>query len=414
VHAGVLLLRERRYHAGLFIIIVLQLSNSRHTSVRSTTGQIGVCAALLFVVQTALSQTGELHGQASGWAGADHSISTGAQAGLRYLPDLLLEKRLSDGVDAHMELSLNAFATARYREADPPSYDWEVRAYRGWIRLSTEKFEARIGLQKISFGSAMLFRPLMWFDRIDPRDPLQLTDGVYAVLARYYVQNNANFWLWGLYGNNDTKGWELAPTERKAPEYGGRAQSPLWSGEIGVTYHHRRADLNPLISNTTVTDGPAAPEDRLGLDGKWDIGIGVWFEAVLTHQVSDILLARYQRQWTAGADYTFPIGNGLYIATEYFRSERAREPFSSGEGAGFSALSLNYPVGTVDHVSALFYRDWTNHEWYRLLTWERTYDNWSFYLLGFWNPASFQIYHTQAGVNPFAGSGFQIMTVFNH
>jgi hypothetical protein len=375
-------------------------------------GHAGACAALVFAVQTALSQTGDLHGQASGWIGAGRGTSTVAQAGLRYIPDLLLEHMLSDGFNAHVELSLNAYATARYPEAEPPSYEWKARPYRGWIRLSTEKFEARIGLQKINFGSAMLFRPLMWFDRIDPRDPLQLTDGVYAVLARYYFQNNANLWLWGLYGNNDTKGWEITPTERKTPEYGGRAQFPLWSGEIGVTYHHRRADLNSLIFTTT--GGLTAPEDRLGFDGKWDVGIGIWFEAVLIRQGSDILPMRYQRQWTAGADYTFAAGNGLYAATEYFRTESAAGAFSTSEGAGFSALSLNYPVGTVDHVSALFYRDWTNHEWYRLLTWERTYDNWSFYLLGFWNPATIQIYHSQPGANPFAGTGFQIMTVFNH
>lgn len=134
------------------------------------------------------------------------------------------------------------------QKTESASYEGEVKPYRGWIRLSTEKFELRLELQKISFGSAMLFRPLMWIDRIDPRDPLQLTDGVYAVLARYNFLSNANIWLWGLYGNNDTKGWELSPTEKKTLEYGGRAQSPLWTGEFGVTYHHRRADLSALIS----------------------------------------------------------------------------------------------------------------------------------------------------------------------
>jgi len=54
-------------------------------------------------------------------------------------------------------------------------------------------------LQKINFGSATLFRLLMWFDRIDPRDPLKLTDGVYGLLLRYYFHNNTNIWLWGLY-----------------------------------------------------------------------------------------------------------------------------------------------------------------------------------------------------------------------
>ncbi len=364
--------------------------------------------------RTALSQTEDLHGQASGWMSANHDSSTGAVGGLRYIPDLLLGGKISDQFDANMELSLNAFATARYAKDELASYDEEVKPYRGWVRLSTEKFEVRLGLQKINFGSAMIFRPLMWFDRVDPRDPLQLTDGVYAVLARYTFLNNANIWLWDLYGNNDTKGWELTPTEKKTSEYGGRVQLPLWTGELAVTYHHRRADLSSLIPVPIDTSSLIAPEDRLGLDGKWDVGIGVWFEAVLIRQENNFLQMQYQRLWTVGADYTFAAGNGLYAATEYFRSDNPREPFASSVGHEFSALSLSYPIGVVDQVSAMFYRDWNNRDWYRLMTWQRTYDNWSFYLIGFWDPKNIQLYSNQTGANPFAGTGVQIMAVFNH
>lgn len=368
----------------------------------------------LYAVQIAWSQTGELHGQASGWIGANHETSSSFQTGLRYIPDFLLKDKLNDQLDVNIELSLNGFTSARYVRSESASYETQVKPYRGWIRLSTDRFEARVGLQKINFGSATLLRPLMWFDRIDPRDPLQLTDGVYAVLGRYYFQNNANLWLWGLFGNNDTKGWELAPTENKTLEYGGRVQSPLWTGEVGLTYHHRRADLSTLISIPIVTTTLNTPEDRFGLDGKWDIGIGIWFEGVLIHQENDLLRTGYQRQWTIGADYTFAVGNGLNATTEYFRSDNTSAAFVSGEGAGFSVLSVNYPIGVVDQVSAMFYRDWKNREWYRLVSWHRTYDNWIFYLLGFWNPANIQIYQNQAGANPFAGTGFQVMVVFNH
>ena len=65
------------------------------------------------------------------------------------------------------------------------------------------KLHIEPGLQKINFGSATMLRPLMWFDQVDPRDPLQLTDGVWGVLGRYYFLNNANIWLWGLYGNKN-------------------------------------------------------------------------------------------------------------------------------------------------------------------------------------------------------------------
>ncbi len=393
---------------------IITTHDKKERSVLSEFRRISFFALFVCAVQTALSQAEDFHGQASGWIGANHGSSLRSQAGLRYNPDLLLEEKLSDQLDANIELSLTTFTAAQYAERESPLYHGQIKPYRGWIRLSTNKFEVRVGLQKINFGSAMIFRPLMWFDRVDPRDPLQLTDGVYAMLLRYSFLNNANIWLWGLYGNNDTKGWELAPTEKKTSEFGGRVQSPLWSGEIGATYHHRRADVNPVASMPNNSSSLIAPEDRLGLDGKWDIGIGLWFESVLIRQESDLLESRYQRQGTIGADYTFAVGNGLYVATEYFRSDNPSKPFGSAEGTSFSALSVNYPLGVVDQVSAIFYRDWKNQELYRLMTWQRTYDNWSFYLIGFWDPDNIQLYSNQAGTNPFMGTGFQIMVVFNH
>jgi hypothetical protein len=338
----------------------------------------------------------------------------GSQLGLRYIPDFLAERSLGSALDANLELSLNAFGTANYRKNRAASYDSDLKLYRAWFRISTDRFEARIGLQKINFGSALLFRPLMWFDRIDPRDPLQLTDGVYGLLARYTFQDNANIWLWALYGNNDTKGWELAPTEKRTVEYGGRAQSPLWNGEIGFTYHHRRVDPRLLLSLASDIKSPNIPEDRLGLDGKWDIGIGVWFEGALIHEETAMPVTKYQRQWTVGGDYTFAVGNGLYVATEYSGMENPTEPLASANGLRFSGLSVSYPVGILDQASAILYRDWRNREWYRIATWQRKYDNWSFYLLGFWNPETIQIYRSQGQANAFAGKAFQIIVVFNH
>lgn len=372
------------------------------------------CALVLTAVERGYSQSGELHGQASGWLAANPEDLPAAQLGLRYLPDLLLEGMLGDGLNANMELSLNAFATARYGRGQLSSYDENLKLYRAWLRIATDRFEARIGLQKISFGSAMLFRPLMWFDRIDPRDPLQLTDGVYGILTRYYLQNNANVWLWGLYGNNETKGWEVLPTQKNTVEYGGRVQSTLLTGELGFTYHHRRADVSSLVYLEIHPPPSNPPEDRLALDGKWDVGIGVWFEAALIHEATDIPGWKYQRQWTIGADYTFAVGNGLYVASEYYGTENPQVPFASAYGAGFSGFSLSYPIGIVDQLSGILYRDWGNKEWYRIVNWQRKYDNWSFYVLGFWNPETFRVYQGRTGTTAFAGRGFQIMVVYNH
>ena len=226
--------------------------------------------------------------------------------------------------------------------------------------------------------------------------------------------SNANIWLWGLYGNNETKGWETVPTQKKSIEFGGKVQLPFWDGEAGLSYHHREADLSNLPGILTDTAGYSVPENRFALDGKWDIGIGVWFEAVIIHQQTEIPGMKYQRLWTLGADYTFDIGNGLTVLTEYFRDEHPINIFSPVDGIGFSGLSLNYSLGTIDRISAIIYRDWTDQGWYRLLTVQRTYDNWIIYLIGFWNPNNMQLYRIQGGTNPFAGTGLQVMIVFNH
>ena len=68
------------------------------------------------------------------------------------------------------------------------STDFRFKPYRLWLRYSTSHLEIRAGLQKINFGSSNILRPLMWFDKMDFRDPLMLTDGVYALLGRYYFR----------------------------------------------------------------------------------------------------------------------------------------------------------------------------------------------------------------------------------
>ena len=92
-------------------------------------------------------------------------------------------------------------------------------------------------------------------------------------------------------------------------------------------------------------------------------------------------------------------------------SEKA---FGSGEEISFSAVSLNYPLGVIDNLTVMIYYGWENHDWYRFMNWQRTYDNWSLYFIGFWNPDSFQVYQNPEENRSFAGKGIQVMVVFNH
>jgi len=368
---------------------------------------------LIFFIRT-FAQSMHVQGQLSSWTTVNTDKIDNSQIGLRYIPALSLEKTLSDTYTLDTEFSLNTYGSGQFSGWDELETANKLKLYRMWLRIASSQFEARIGLQKINFGSASFLRPLMWFDRMDPRDPLRLTDGVYGLLIRYYFLNNANIWLWGLLGNDEIKGWEFIPSDKKKPELGGRIQLPLYTGEIAVTFHHRKADLKNSIGMTLPVSDEIISENRIGLDGKWDIGIGAWFESSLIHQDLPIQQYQYRRFFNLGFDYTFDVGNGILIMNEFFNIETADKAFGTGEGFSFSILSMNYPLSLLDNVTGILYYDWDNQQWYRFINWQRMYDKWSFYFIGFWNPDRFGIYQNQRETNLFAGKGFQLMMVFNH
>lgn len=377
---------------------------------------------IIFLLTVGISAKGQysyfqdinIKGQLSGWLVPDPANSFKTFTGIRYIPELYAKKELSDKLSLDTEISFNSFGSAMIHSFDSIITDGRIKPYRMWLRLSSRRFELRAGLQKINFGSATFLRPLMWFDRIDPRDPLQLTDGVYALLARYYFQNNANIWLWGLYGNKNTKGWEIIPTENKTIEYGGRFQTPFLTGEVGLTYHHRKGDLAETELPTIMSSTDIFSENRIGFDGKWDLGIGLWFESSISHQDLDISALVFRRSINIGADYTFGLGNGINVMTEFFNYGASEKVFSEAESLNFSIFSLNYPLGLLDRISLMIYYDWENKDWYRFISLNRTYDKWSYYLIGFWNPDKFQIYNNQQDYSFFTGTGLQLMVVYNH
>jgi hypothetical protein len=371
---------------------------------------------LLFLMMPLLNAQDSIFkfkGQVDGYAGLNFAKPVLVQTGARFLPVLSIGKNLNSNLKFDSEISFDSYLDYQYAGSGNEVSDLKIKPYRLWIRLSTDRFELRAGLQKINFGSASALRPLMWFDHLDPRDPLQLTDGVYALLGRYYFQNNANAWLWVLWGNDKTMGWETVPAVRKIPEFGGRMQFPVPKGEIAVSYNHRTANLAGVLSPADIHGASSYPEDKIGLDGKWDIGPGVWAEYSLTHSSPD---SAYFQPWTKlftlGIDYTFSVGNGLYMASEFFRYSSAGEIFNKGINQTFSSLTVNYPIG-INKIGSIIYYNWTDKSWYRFINLQRQSDNWTYYLFLFWNPEKFAIYNNISGNNLFSGKGIQFMAVLN-
>jgi len=234
--------------------------------------------AALFLCAAAAAWAAEIRpsfdyrGQLSFWlAGHDRPTAEGA-AGIRYIPTFSLKQDLGRGSVLDAEAAFNAHASLQGPTFAAAAGSAGFKPYRAWARFATPRFEVRVGLQKINFGSALLLRPLMWFDRLDPNDPLQLTDGVYGLLLKYTFPGDANLWLWGLAGYDETKGWEIVPPRKGGPEWGARAQIPLGPGEAAVTYHHRRLDSARSPLPLPAGEAAAVPEDRIGIDGHRDYG----------------------------------------------------------------------------------------------------------------------------------------------
>ena len=374
---------------------------------------ISLLLSIMLVQLQAQDSIFKFKGQVDGYAGLNFSSPVHYQTGARFLPSLSIGKNFKSNLKFDSEISVDSYLDYHFIGSDNNASDAKIKPYRLWVRLSSDRFELRAGLQKINFGSASMLRPLMWFDHIDPRDPLQLTDGVYGMLGRYYFQNNANAWLWVLWGNDKTKGWETVPSTGKIPEFGGRMQFPVPKGEVAVSYHHRTPDLSAILNPAIIHGTLTYPEDKIGLDGKWDIGPGVWAEYSLTHsRLDSAYFAPWTKLFTLGIDYTFSVGNGLYLASEYFRYSSANEIFNRGTDITFSSLTVNYPVG-INKIGSIIYYNWKDKSWYRFINLQRQSDNWTYYLFLFWNPEKFAIYNNISGNNMFSGKGIQFMTVFN-
>jgi hypothetical protein len=358
------------------------------------------------------TKTVTTQGQFSAWSHFNPSNEYPLLFGGRYLPQLNYKINLKDNHLIDFEASANLYGGAAIDPFTSDSLSGNIKPYRAWVRYSGSQFELRAGLQKINFGSASMLRPLMWFDRMDPRDPLKLTDGVWGILGRYYFLNNANLWMWGLYGNNNTKGWESIKTNKDYPEFGGRFQTPVPLGEAAISYHHRIADSRNF--NASVPSIAMIPENRIGLDVRLDWAIGCWFEGSWVNSAKDLGIFTNQEVINLGLDYTFGFGSGLYMAFEQLLLSYDEKAFEIKNATSFSMLSLSYPLGMFNNLSAIIYYDWTNNAMYNFVNWQKQFNKISLYVMGYWNPKDYRIPTQGGSTNLFGGQGIQVMMVYNY
>jgi hypothetical protein len=115
-----------------------------------------------------------------------------------------------------------------------------------------------------------------------------------------------------------------------------------------------------------------------------------------------------------GLDYTFDLGNGLYLDLEQLIRMVSDKPLGSREADFYSALSLNYPLGINDSLTVILSFDWENRDLFSYLNWQRKYDKWSFNIFGFWNPDRSGVGQGGLQEDFLAGKGLGLLVVFDH
>ena len=337
-----------------------------------------------------------------------------SQIGLRYIPTWSLVVPWPSAIfDTEISLDINSYYKRPHSGGE--ATDFDLSPYRFWFRRSTANLEIRMGLQKITFGPARLFRSLMWFDKLDPRDPLQITEGVWAMRIRRDFSNNANASAWGLLWNNEPKGWELIPTKKNNVEFGGRFQLPVWKGEIGFSGHNRIIGISDVPSYLNIsTMAKSTPEIKAAIDGFFDIGVGLWFESSVVRANYGADFPNWQSFLTVGADYTLAIGNGVTVTGEHFFYSVDDKPFSKNNDVKMTGLMAMYPISLFDSLSGIIFYSWNAELAYFFLSWQRTYDDWTINLNTFFSSKSDESFSFNQSITDFSSRGIQLMLIFNH
>ena len=246
--------------------------------------------------------------------------------------------------------------------------------YRSWIRFSNDHLDLRIGLQKITFGTALFLRPLAWFDSLDFRFTTGQTDGVEALRLILSPSNSLAIWLWSIDNNISNK------------SYGGRIEIANEIGDWGFTYYQDSGDSFLFSEN-----------NRLGIDYRYDGNFGFWIEGC--HYIMKEKLTFL----TLGFDYTIPAFNGILLRSEtmFSRSSFQSELFSVLSTNIQTAFHLDIPIDHINSLSLYSFSDWEEYTSDNLIRWSTTYDSFNIDYMLTLNPGRFN-------------DTFQIMFIYNH
>ncbi len=309
----------------------------------------------------------------------NNDIPTGQSAyesTMGYIPTLSLFKELSDNQLVDMEW---AYRLDRTYSGDSLLY-YNESHHRYWVRYSSDKLEARLGLQKIVFGPSQILRSLSWFDTIDLRDPTGQTDGVEAFRLRGFPSNTLSLWSWAINNDQDTL------------SFGWRVELSTNQGEWGFTYHQDPSKSLQMAGQETIPD--FGSHNRLAVDYRYDGFIGFWNEsALISSDRSEIIMA------TVGADYTLPIATGILVMME--STHVSREANDSISSQTFTAFMASMPMGMFYNIMLISTLDWDENNSYNYLRFSSAFDSFSINCMVSINPSE-------------VDNSIQLMFIYDH
>ena len=309
-----------------------------------------------------------------------------------YIPTFSFEKNLINNSKIDLEW---AYKLGKIYAGDYPTGKLDA-PYRLWFRYSSDRLEARLGLQKISFGPAMILRSLSWFDTIDIKDPTGQTEAVEAFRLRMFPSNSIGLWFWSINNEQDTL------------SFGARTELSLNAGELGLTYHIDQSTLPQSIGQTPVYLANA--HQRIAFDYRYDGFIGFWNEsALISSDRFDIIMA------TVGADYTLPISNGILVMAEYMSISNKFDSYESSQS--YTAFMASMPLGMVHQLMFILQFDLEENRSYNYLRWSSTYDRYSLNFILSISPKRADYILPEENLPRSLtgfGIGLQFMFIYNH
>ena len=361
--------------------------------------------ALLLVLSITLifGQSSSLNLQWKGQASLIHASSfeesfDESPTTMRYIPQLRLDYQSSSSTRLGFDAAVDLYNFSRGDSLVKLDGD----LYRFTLRFDTPKTQLRVGLQKINFGPARMLRVLQWFDQLDPRDPLALSPGVWSVMGRYYFENGAIIRLWSMADAPDPQRDTWGIADEWPWDIGGRLEYPIPAGTLGLTLHKLDVGETEYFN-----------ESRAALDVRLDALVGLWSELMFSRTDFDFADANNSLTAMAGVDYTFGIGNGLYVALESLTSHFGNVGEDMPWVAGSTALMGSYTLGLADGLTAYLYGinlPDIETQYIPMLGWQHTSGNWLYYI------ALYDMPKLAVGGSMAlpTGTGIQLNIAFNH